>query len=343
MNKDFRTIFDSLKESKQETLFTNDKVLLVDSLNTFLRSFVMINHLNSQGNHIGGLTGYLKSIGFAIKLIKPTRVILVFDGMGGSTNKQYLYPEYKANRKLKKITNWDAFDTREEEAESITNQVLRLIEYLKCLPVDLLCIDKIEADDVIGYLANNLEGNVHIMSSDKDYIQLVSDRVTVYSPIKKKFYTPKEVKQELLIPAINYLNHKVLLGDVSDNVPGVRGLGPKGLIKLFPQLQSERKIPLKEIVQYSKDNADSKKAYQSVYNFRNQLEINEKLMDLHSPNVPEEDILTIEDIIANPSKHIDRQSFLHMYAEDNLGNSIPNTAMWLFDVFDYITHIKNKS
>lgn len=342
MNKDFRAIFDSLKESKQETLYTNDKVLLVDSLNTFLRSFVMINHLNSQGNHIGGLTGYLKSIGFAIKLIKPTRIILVFDGMGGSTNKQYLYPEYKANRKLKKITNWDAFNTREEEAESITQQVLRLIEYLKCLPVDLLCIDKIEADDVIGYLSNNLEGEKYIMSSDKDYIQLVSDKVTVYSPIKKKFYNPLEVKKELLLPAINYLNYKVLLGDTSDNVPGVMGLGPKGVIKLFPQLQEERKVPLKEIIEYSKNNAESKKAYQSVYNFRNQLEINEKLMDLHSPNVPEEDILAIQNVIANPSKRIDRQSFLNMYSEDNLGNSIPNTAMWLFDVFDYITHIKNK-
>ena len=180
------------------------------------------------------------------------------------------------------------------------------------------------------------------MSSDKDYIQLVSDRVTVYSPIKKKFYTPKEVKEELLVPAINYLNYKILLGDPSDNVPGVHGLGPKGVAKLFPQLQEERKVTLSEIIEHSKTKAEEKKAYQSVYNFRHQLEINEKLMDLHSPNIPEEDIVVIENIIANPSKRIDRQSFLSMYAEDNLGNSIPNTPMWLFDVFDYITHIKNK-
>lgn len=341
MNKDFRAIFDSLKESKQETLQSNDKVLLVDSLNTFLRSFVMINHINLQGNHIGGLTGYLKSVGFAIKLIKPTRVILVFDGLGGSTNKQYLYPEYKANRKLNKITNWEGFETREEEAESITNQIVRLIDYLKCLPVDLLCIDKIEADDVIGYISNTLEKEVVIMSSDKDYLQLISDRVTVYSPVKKKFYTPKLVKEEIGVPAINYLNYKVLLGDPSDNVPGVRGLGPKGAIKLFPQLQQERKVPLKELVELSLDKADEKKAYQSVYNFRNQLEINEKLMDLHSPNVPEEDIVVIEKTLADPKRTIDRQSFLEMYAEDNLGNSIPNTSMWLFDVFDYLKNIKN--
>jgi hypothetical protein len=95
-------------------------------------------------------------------------------------------------------------------------------------------------------------------------------------------------------------------------------------------------------VQYSKDNADSKKAYHSVYNFRNQLEINEKLMDLHNPNVPEEDIAVIEKIVADPSKTLNRQSFLEMYNEDNLGNSIPNTSMWLFDVFDYLKNIKNK-
>ena len=75
MNKDFKAIIDSLKESKQETLNRDSRVLLIDSLNTFLRSFVVINHMNPQGNHIGGLTGFLKSVGFAIRHIKPTRVI----------------------------------------------------------------------------------------------------------------------------------------------------------------------------------------------------------------------------------------------------------------------------
>ena len=83
MNKDFRKILDSLKEAKEEPRHRNGHVLLVDSLNTFLRSFVTVHHLNPQGNHIGGLTGFLKSVGNAIRLIDPTRVILVFDGHGG--------------------------------------------------------------------------------------------------------------------------------------------------------------------------------------------------------------------------------------------------------------------
>ena len=123
MNKDFRKILDSLKEAKEEPRHRNGHVLLVDSLNTFLRSFVTVHHLNPQGNHIGGLTGFLKSVGHAIRLIDPTRVILVFDGHGGSTNKRYLYPEYKANRHIAKISNWDAFDNQEEESESITSQI----------------------------------------------------------------------------------------------------------------------------------------------------------------------------------------------------------------------------
>mgnify|MGYP003342510941 CR=1 FL=1 len=117
----------------------------------------MIKHMNPHGHHIGGLTGFLKSIGYAIRTIKPTRVILVFDGLGGSTAKRLLYPDYKGNRKLTRVTNWEGFETKEEESEAITNQIVRLIEYLKCLPVDLLMVDKVEADDVIGYLSKALE------------------------------------------------------------------------------------------------------------------------------------------------------------------------------------------
>jgi hypothetical protein len=75
-------MLENIKNSKEDPLHLNSRVLLVDSMNTFLRSFAMINHMNPGGAHIGGLTGFLKSIGFAIRHIKPTRVILVFDGTG---------------------------------------------------------------------------------------------------------------------------------------------------------------------------------------------------------------------------------------------------------------------
>jgi len=170
MNKTFKSILDNIKNTKDEPLHLNSRVLLVDSMNTFLRSFAMINHMNPSGAHIGGLTGFLKSIGFAIRHIKPTRVILIFDGAGSTTNKKNLYPEYKAHRKLQRITNWDGFDGKEDESASIENQMLRLIEYLRCLPVDLLSIDKVEADDVIGYITKKMNNEVYIMSADQDFM-----------------------------------------------------------------------------------------------------------------------------------------------------------------------------
>jgi 5'-3' exonuclease len=132
MNKSYQDILDSLTEEKED-LSINSKVFLIDGLNNFLRSFAMIQHVNPNGHHIGALTGFLKSMAYAMRLVRPTRVIVVFDGRGGSTNKRYLYPEYKANRGLTRITNWDMFDSQEEESEAIQNQILRLVDYLKML------------------------------------------------------------------------------------------------------------------------------------------------------------------------------------------------------------------
>ena len=68
----------------------NSRILIVDSMNTFMRSFSTINAMNPAGHHIGGLVGYLRSLGYAIKTFRPTRVILTFDGLGSTNNKKNL-------------------------------------------------------------------------------------------------------------------------------------------------------------------------------------------------------------------------------------------------------------
>jgi len=340
MNKRYADIIANLKEEKETDIHINDNVLIVDSLNTFLRNFVVIHHLNPAGNHIGGLTGFLKSLGYIIRLTAPTRVILAFDGIGGSTNKRYLYPDYKANRTTKRITNWDGFDSKDEEAESITNQIIRLISYLQCLPVDLIIIDKIEADDVIGYIAKKLPKKVTIMSSDKDYIQLIDENITVYSPVKKKFYYPETVKEEFGVEAVNYLNYKILMGDDSDNVPGVRGIGKKTILSLFPGLSNKRRMSLNELLDISENQRNEKRAYENIVNFKHQLIVNEKLMDLHNPNIPDDALEEINEMLITPNQLLNKKAFLYLYKEDKLENSIPNTEMWLFDNFNKLQHYK---
>jgi DNA polymerase-1 len=341
MDKDFEELINKLGKARQDkNPALQPKVLLVDAMNTFLRSFAIINHMNPKGAHIGGLTGFLKSMGYAIKQLQPTRVIVVFEGEASTNNKKNLYPDYKGNRKLKRITNFSGFSDQEEESASIETQLLRLVEYLQCLPIDLAAIDRAEADDTIGYLATRLSKNndVSIMSSDQDFLQLVNDKITVYSPTKKKIYTPEKVREEYGVTPQNYLQMKILLGDSSDNVPGVPKLGPKKLIKNFPELQEEKTVTLKDILEKSKSTKGT--MYESVDMFSHQLKINEKLMDLHNPNLSEMMLMEIEDVVTQPKNTMDKSKFLNMYNEDILGNSIPNVEAWLINVFTHLMSFK---
>ena len=142
MNK-YSYLLDNLSETSKEIKpKLNDKVLIIDSMNMFLRNFAINNKINSQGHHIGGLTGYLRSLGAMVKLLQPTRVILVFDGEGNITNKKNIYSDYKGTRKIKRITNWSSFDSLSDESDSISTQLLRLIDYLKHLPINITIVDK---------------------------------------------------------------------------------------------------------------------------------------------------------------------------------------------------------
>lgn len=337
---DYRKMFEQMENQEPKRLNKNSRVLIVDSLNTFLRSFAAIGHINPSGAHIGGLAGFLKSIGSVIKQLSPTRVILVFDGQGGSTNKRYLYPEYKANRHITKISNWDAFDNQEEESESITAQIVRLIDYLKCLPVDLVIIDKIEADDVIGFLTGRFKEKVYILSTDQDYLQLVNDRVSVYSPIKKIIYSPSTVIRDYKgIPPHNFLTFKIITGDTGDNVPGVKGIKAKTLIKLFPAIVTSERFTLDKLL---KECEGKNKKYANIYSYRHQLVINKQLMDLESPNIPEPDIKVLEEVIENPNSNFNPNCFLTLYKEDQLGKTLLNPHLWLSETFGKLTGYKLK-
>lgn len=333
MNSKYQDILDSLTNDKED-LTLNSKVFIIDGLNNFLRSFAMIQHVNPAGQHIGALTGFLKSMAYGMRLVRPTRVIVVFDGKGSSTNKRYLYPEYKAHRGLKRITNWDMFDNQEEESDAIKNQLLRLVDYLRCLPIDLISVDKIEADDVIGYIAKRLGDEVTIMSSDRDYLQLASDRISIYSPTKKKFYTPKDVLKEYEVTANNFLTQKILLGDKGDNVPGVKGLGPKTLIKNFPELGKSGTITLEHVLEKCRDSQVP--MLKKIYDFRGQLQINKQLMDLEEPNIPEDAQVEIHQMMESANKEYNPTEFTELYNEDQLGQSITNLPSWLFTNFKYL-------
>lgn len=336
MDKDFlNKLLSELKADKNNS--KNARVLIVDSMNTFLRSFAIIQHLNPNGHHVGGLVGFLKSVGYAIKLYQPTRVVLVFDGQGNSTNKQYLYSDYKANRTNTKVTNWKVFDTKNEESESMANQMGRLIEYLTQLPVSMISIPKIEADDTIGYLVKKFEADpetdkVTIMSADKDFLQLVSNKTEIYSPTKKKTYRTDEVLEEYFVHPNNFINYKMLLGDSGDNVPGIQGLGPKKVFKLYPELTESTPIDLEYMLNKAKLNESENALYTKILSFANQLSVNYKLMSLKDPNISDDDKRIIDDIIDNAPPALNIGSFIEMTEIDQLNERV-NWQNWLVENF----------
>ena len=134
--EDIFSLLDNVQ--KPGDLGVNNRVLIVDGLNLYLRAFAVNGALNDNGVPVGGLTGFLRSLAYAIREVNPTRVIVVYDGQGGSQRRRKIHPEYKANRKPgKRITRWDAFKNATEEKDAMKIQFSRLIEYLDFLPVML--------------------------------------------------------------------------------------------------------------------------------------------------------------------------------------------------------------
>ena len=227
----YENILKNLKQTPPRAL--NDHILIIDAMNMLIRSFSLLKAMNPSGTHIGGLVGFLRSLGYVTRIFDPTRVVVIWDGKGGSGNRQNIDPNYKAQRATSRITHWGLYDTKEQETEALIGQLYRVQDYLECLPVQQIGIEKLEADDIIAYLAKRASSSnkkVTIVSSDKDFFQLIDDNISIYAPIKKKVFTKENVVEELKVLPENYNIVKALLGDNSDNLRGIKGLGIKTIL-----------------------------------------------------------------------------------------------------------------
>ena len=310
----------------------NDHVLIVDSMNTFIRSFAMLQAINPQGHHTGGLVGFLRSLGFLARTIDPTRIICVFDGQASSISRKNINPDYKATRNIKRITNWELFDDKDDEYASMTMQMHRLVEYLQCLPTTLISIDKVEADDTISYLAQKFAANgkkVTIVSSDKDFLQIVNDNIEVFSPIKKKTYQKKDILEEIGVLPENYLIMKALLGDNSDNLSGIKGLGPKTLIKEFSGLVSDPSFELNDIHKNCEEKLQTKKIFAQILYDWEKVKTNYELMNLFEPKLGDYEIFHILEKIKEPTPTLQVVTFLSMLESDQIEALNKNVEGWL--------------
>jgi len=326
----YSKILNNLKQTPPPEL--NDHILVIDAMNMLIRSFSLLKAMSPTGHHIGGLVGFLRSLGYVTRIFDPTRVIVVWDGKGGSANRKNIDPNYKANRATSRITHWGLYDTKAEETEALIGQLFRTKDYLECLPLQQIMMEKLEADDIIAYLAQQADKNdkkITIISSDKDFLQMVNKNIEVYAPVKKKTFTHSNIEEELKVIPENYNIVKALLGDNSDGLKGVKGLGIKTIVSQFPDLVTKPSMTLDYVFQVCEDNLEGKKIFSKIIHEWDKVETNYKLMNLHESVLDDNEKSTILDIVKEDIPDLQAGAFLHLLDNDKIEGVTKNTEGWL--------------
>jgi 5'-3' exonuclease len=332
-SKDLLKLLDNVKEGEQVTPEEQgERILIVDGLNLFLRNFAVLNYINSEGTHIGGLGGFLRSLGSLVKQLKPTSVYVVFDGVGSSINRKNLLPEYKSGRNINRV-NKKSFANLDQENESKTDQIIHLIHYLQCLPIKILSIDGAEADDIIAFLSKEITKNknnrAYIISADNDFVQLVDENISIYRSVEKEFITPQYVKEKYRVHPSNFLIYKTLMGDNSDKVGGIKGLGPDKFQKLFSEVMGSEELTMDHIYDICalkfKEHVIYCRALEDFDNLRKAY----KIMDLSNPMLDDQEKGYILEQVKESPYELDAETFLRFYHKDGLGNVLKNVDYWI--------------
>jgi len=294
--------------------------------------------MDDNGNHIGGMSGFMKSLGLAIRTFKPTRCVVVFDGKGGSQRRRKVFPEYKANRKPPVRLN-RAYDmtTDEQERENMKWQLVSLIEILEHLPVTIVAIDNVEADDVIAYMTQlvTAEGGESIVySTDKDFFQLVAHNVKLYNPVKKKTYTEEVIVEEFGIHPKHFHFYRALDGDKSDNIDGVKGVGKASLVKYLPEIADpSQDISFDFVREKYKDTKKLPKMIENILSNEDILKRNLYLMNLHEGVMSSDTRIRVADIFNNASVDFKKSDLTKLLIKTKLYLSFPNYDSWLAQTF----------
>jgi 5'-3' exonuclease len=337
MNR-YQQLFKQLQQEKENNPSDiNDHIMVFDGLNTFIRSFGATPSTNEDGDHVGGITGFLYSIGKAVRDFKPSRCIIVFDGRGGSARRKKIYSDYKGNRANKtRLRRHDHqnFATIEDEQEAMRWQFSRLVSYLDNLPVTFISMDGIEADDTIAYIAemySEISKKITIVSTDRDFYQLISPTLQVWSPIKKKMYNEEALLEEFGVHPNNYVVYRTFTGDKSDNIPGVDGFGPKTILKALPELSSNKEFTLENMVDKCKTKIlmDQPKHYDKILSNYSTIDKNYRLMNIKLLNIPAQTASTIRGIMQEPVPTLNKIEFQRLFMEDKMWSTMKNLPEWL--------------
>lgn len=311
------------------------KTLLVDGDNLFKIGFHGVKELYNNGDHLGGLYHFINILRRFLEEHNLDKVVVFWDGDSNSSIRKSIYPQYKANRRQ---------DMNEYKYESYLQQKSRVKQYLEEIFVRQVEMINNEADDLIAhYCKVATDEDVIIFSADKDLTQLISERVTIYSPITKQYFKNGDMItiNKVEIPHYNVLITKVFTGDKSDNIDGIEGLGEKTLLKFFPDLQ-EIPCTINKLLDIARNNEQKKKpkALENILTGKTKNGIlgeefyntNMKIVDLENPLITDEGKELVEQIQTDTIDPTDRgyKNLMRLMMEDGLFKYLPkNDEAWV--------------
>ena len=328
---DLQGIFDKIQKDKEQEKNVNSKVLLVDGMNAYLRAFSVNPTMNDDGTHIGGITGFFNTINLAIRQQHPTRCIIIFDGEGGSLRRRKIYPEYKENRHglRTRLNRTYDFSSPDEEYNESMRQLIRIGDYIDNLPLTMIIQNNAEADDVIAYLAKKIfTEQVVIMSTDADFVQLVDDRISIWNRPRKKLYTPELVKEDYDFTPKNFIYFRLIDGDKSDNVPGIKGIGIKTVQKNLPLICEDVDVEWEEFLDHLEKSVNNETA-KKILDHKDELLRNYELMKLGEVQLSGSTKTVLRELIDQPISLINKFKIKQLFLEDKLYSAIPNVDSWL--------------
>lgn len=303
---------------------SKDRCLIVDAYNLFIRHYVANPAMSKNGEQIGGIVGFYNSLTKLIDKSNAKDVFIIWEG-GGSVRKKSVYKDYKRQSRPVKLNRY--YEDIPDTLQNRNYQIKTLINFLNNFPVTQLYVEGSEADDVIGYLCKyRFKSRPKIIvSSDHDFYQLLDDLTIIYSPTLKDFVNEKYVIDKYGIHPINYALAKAIVGDSSDNIPGVPGAGFKTIVKEYGHLFQDPEFDANRLQLFT-ENSDKmeiskKKIYRSIKENENMIERNFKVINLDVDNLAHYQINKLEQKLENNKKAYNNIN-IHKILNENAINSI---------------------
>jgi DNA polymerase-1 len=294
--------------------------MVVDGNNQYLRAYIVNPTLSTNGQPIGGVVGMLKILQKLCKEINPDQIIICWDGEGGSSKRKSMNKNYKEGRNPIRL-NRDVRNLSENEelANKIWQQT-RLAEYFNQLPVIQFLYPNVEADDVVSYVVNHqhyADWQKVIVSSDKDFIQLIDDKTILFRPIQEEILNVKKVLEEYSIHPSNFALARSISGDSSDNIQGIKGIGLTTIAKRFPILAENKNYFIDDLTNYAEDKDGS--VYEKVCDNVELIKDNYNIMQLSSPQISIQTKTQIDNIIEEFTPEFNQMEFKKMSIQDGFG------------------------